>query len=186
MAISVRKNSEEMYLALAYALNAMQGQVQTAGYHRDLTEITNSPIFTQSGIVLTQVTVSAPSATDLASALVLANQELAVLHMHLMDDQAHLIKDFVNDPYADGYAAPATNLAELEVLLNALKLLFVAHCTQSGVHVNNDTTNYGLPTNATNLGNAKILANALATAMNTHMGNAGTSLNCPRIHIMDD
>ena len=186
MAISVRKNSEELYIALAYALNAMQAQVQTAGFHRDLTQVTNSPIFNQSGIVLTNVTVSAPSATNLPTCLTFANQELAVLHMHMMDGQAHLQRDFVNDPYNDGYGAPATDLPSLEVLLNALKLLFVSHCTQAGVHVNNDTTNYNLPANATNLSSARTLANALATAINTHMANAGVSLICPRIAIMDD
>src|ERR1019366_6096142 len=116
MAISVRKNSEELVIALAFALNKMQGQVESDGYHRDLTQVTSCPIFNQSGIVLTTVTVSAPTSTDLPTTLVMANQVLAVLHMHMRDDQVHLKADLVNDGYLDGYN-PAFDLPSVEALL---------------------------------------------------------------------
>jgi len=174
MAISCRKNVVEMVEALVFAHNALQNKVATDGYHRDLTQVTSSPIFNQSGITVTNVTVSAAAATDLPTSITLTNQLLAVLDMHCMDDQVHLIRDTVNDPVIDGYA-PAFDLPSVQVALNALKVLFVAHQTQSGVHANNDGTSYGLPANATSLGTAETLANALKAALNTHMANVGTA-----------
>jgi hypothetical protein len=186
MAISVRKNTEELVLALTYALNAMQSQVESDGYHRDLTQVTSCPISNVQGIVLTNVTVSAASATTLATTLTLANQVLAVLHMHMEDDQVHMHADLVNDGYLDGYS-PAFDLTSVEGLLNAAQVVFSAHLAQSGVHVHNDTTTYaGLSTPATSLASAENLANSLASAINTHMANAGTSLTCPRLHVMTD
>lgn len=187
MAISCRNNTGELMLALAYALNAMQSQVQSDGYHRDLTQVTSSPILNYQSITVTNVTVSAAAATDLPTTLVLANQVLAVLgNMHMPDDQVHLKADVTNNPIIDGYL-PAVDLASVEVLLNALSTLFVAHLTQSGVHVHNDNTTYaGLSTPATSLVTAENLANSLKAAVNTHMLNAGTSLVCPRIRLIAD
>lgn len=187
MAISVRNNVSELVLALAYAVNAMQSQVQTDGYHRDLTQTTSTPILDVSGIVLTNVTVSAAAATNLATTIFSANQSLAVLgNMHMPDAQVHLKADVVNNPILDGYL-PAVDLPSVEVLLNALATLFVAHLSQSGVHVHNDNTTYaGLSTPATDLTSSQNLANALKAAINTHMANAGTSLICPRVRVVSD
>ena len=55
MAISCRKNSEEMLQALVFAHNSMQASVATDGYHRDLTQITSCPLSDQSAIVVTTV-----------------------------------------------------------------------------------------------------------------------------------
>lgn len=186
MAISVRKDVDELVLALSYVLNAMQSQVQTDGYHRDLTQITSAPILDYSNITVTNVTVSAPTAVDLPTTIFMANQVLAVLgNLHMPDDQVHLIKDGYNNPIVnDGYVN-AVDLPSVEALLNGLTSCFVAHLTQSGVHVHNDNTTYaGLTTPATNLTSSENLANSLKAAVNTHMANAGTSLICPRIKIV--
>ena len=170
--------------AMAYAFNQLQGKVVSDGYHRDLLQTTKSPVFTQSDCVPTTVSITL-SSTDgyLASALALGNQCLAVFNMHCLDDQAHLIKDLVNLPSTDGYNT-AVDLPSLEVNLNALKILFTAHLTQSGVHVNNDTTVYGLPANATSLVSATTLATALKAAINQHIGNAGSNYNTPRLNLI--
>lgn len=185
MAISSRKNSEELIEALVYAVNKLQANVTTPGFHRDLTQITSSPLFNQSGIVVTNVTVSAAAATDLPTTVALANNVLGVLNTHMLDDQAHLIKDTVNCPSLDGYTF-AVDLPTVEVLLNAVKALFNAHLTQTGVHVTNDTTNAVVAANATNLGTAETLANALKTSVNAHIGNASSTFNSPRINIVAD
>lgn len=194
MAITVRKNVDELVLALAYALNSMQTLVVEDGYsvvHRDLTQSTTPvPVLNASTLVVTTLTANAPTATNLATTLVLANQELGLLNTHMFDAQAHLIKDLVNQPGLDGYVPinPANftdgGLAEVIVNLNAMALLLVAHQTQAGVHVHNDTSVYTL-TPCTNLATAETLANQLATAINHHMGLAGPNTNTPRINIIE-
>jgi hypothetical protein len=186
MAISVRKNVQEFMEAMAFAFNAMQSEVVTDGYHRDLTQYTTPvPVFAQASIVLTQVTVSAANATTLATLVTLTNNLLGVLNTHMLDAQAHLKADVVNAPTVDGYNQ-AVDLPSCEVLLNAMKLLFTAHLTQSGVHPNNDTTVYGLPTNAVDETTSQNLANAMKTAVNTHMANAGSNFNIPRLNLIAD
>lgn len=186
MAISVRKNPSEFIEAMAFAFNKMQSAVVTDGYHRDLTQLTSPvPVFSQSSIVLTNLTVTAANATTLATLVTLTNNLLGVLNTHMLDDQAHLKKDLVNAPNQDGYAF-AVDLPTCEVALNAMKLLFTAHLTQSGVHPNNDTTSYGLPTNAVDQTTSQNLANALKTAVDTHMANAGSNFNTPRLNLLAD
>ena len=172
-----------MLEALAYLHNQVQSQLQTDGYHRDVLQVTQSPVFNQS-FTVTTVSITATS-TDgyLASAVTLANQCLAVFTMHCADDQAHLLQDFTDNPTLDGYT-PAVDLPSLIVVVNALKALFTAHLTASGVHVHNDTTAYGLPANATTLVSATTLANALKTAINTHIANAGTVYTINRIKLI--
>ena len=135
MSISVRKNVAEMVEALVFAHNAMQDKFATDGYHRDLTQVTVSPIQSQSQIVLTNVTVSVTTAVDLPTTIAMANQCLAVLDMHMQDTQAHLIRDGYNDPLVDGYAS-AFDQTSVNKLLNAMKVLFVVHQSQTGVHPN--------------------------------------------------
>lgn len=136
MAISCRNNVDELVLALAFAHNAMQSELCSDGYHRDLTQNTTSPILNEGGISVTTVTVSAPAATNLATTVVLTNQLLGVLNQHMFDDQAHLIKDLVNQPNQDGYTQVTASLdadgglSESITLLNALKILFNSHLTQ--------------------------------------------------------
>jgi hypothetical protein len=192
MAISSRNNVDELVLALVYAVNSLQSKVVEDGYtcvHRDLTQNTNGPLLNEGSIVVSTVTVSAPSATNLASLVVLSNQLLGVLNQHMFDDQAHLVKDFTNQPNQDGYVSVQANLfadgglAACIVNLNAMRLLFTAHLTQAGVHLNNDPNSYGLPSASTNLSTAETLANDLAAAVNIHMALAGINVNTPRIMI---
>src|ERR1700678_301201 len=105
MAISSRSDVSELVLALVFAFNAMQSELVSDGYHRDLTQNTSSPILGVDSITLSNVTVSAPSAVDLNSSVNLVNNILGVLNQHMFDDEAHLIKDLVNQPNQDGYAS---------------------------------------------------------------------------------
>ena len=188
MAIQSRSDVSELVLALVYAHNAMQSELVSDGYHRDLTQNTNGPLLDEANIKLTTVTVSLGNAVDLASTVALGNQLLGVLNQHMFDDQAHLVRDLVNQPNQDGYLTVQANLdadsglSEIIVNLNALKVLFNAHLTASGVHPNNDTVNSVATANATNLGTAQTLANALKTSVNAHMASVGSN-NCPRIAI---
>jgi hypothetical protein len=188
MAISVRKDDQELLLALAYALNAQQSdftQSLADGYfHRDQTQSTNGPLFALNSITLTNVTVSATNAVDLGTTVALANQLFGIMVLHMSDDQVHLKFDNVNVPTLDGYQVQlASDLPSVEVLLNALKVLFDAHLTQSGVHQNNDTSNSVSSTpNATSLGTAETLANALKVALNAHMASAPTG--APRVRLI--
>jgi hypothetical protein len=188
MAISSRDNVDELVLALAYAYNAAQSVLVTDGYHRDLTQNTSSPILDEGAITVTTVTVSDANASNLATLVTLSNQILGVLNQHMFDDEAHLLRDYVNQPNEDGYFSVQANLfsdgglAESIVNLNAMKALFTAHLTQSGIHPNNDTTSYGLPSNATNLATAETLANDLKAAVNTHMANCQSPV-MPRIKV---
>ncbi len=189
MAITVRKNSEEIYLAIAYAYNTQQSVVSQSladGYiHRDATQVTNSPLLSLGGVTLTTITVSAAAATSLATSITLANQIFGVLNVHLTDDQVHLTTDFVNLPSLDGYMnVLAVDLPTVEVLLNAEKALFNAHLTQSGVHQINDVVNTVVAANATSQSTANTLANALKTAVNAHMASCPTG--SPRIRFTAD
>ena len=197
MAITVRNNVDELVLALAFAYNALQTALVEDGYsvvHRDFTQSTTPvPVLNVSQLVVTNLTVSATNASDLPSTVVLANQELGLLNTHMFDAQAHLIKDLVNQPGLDGYNTinPANfsdgGLAQVIINLNAMALLLVAHQSQAGVHVHNDSNSYTL-TPCTNLASAETLANQLKTAINTHMGLVGGSggPQAPRINIISD
>ncbi len=189
MAISVRKNSEEAIIALAYALNAQQSDF-TDGYsdgyfHRDVTQTTNGPLLDVGGVVLTTVTVTAPAATNLATSLVLVNQLFGILTLHMQDGQVHLAQDVVNLSVLDGYQAlAAVDLPSAIVLVNELKTIFNNHLTQSGIHQINDTVNTVNTANATNQTTVDNLANQLKTSLNAHMASCPTG--APRIRFILD
>jgi hypothetical protein len=191
MSISVSKEVSELVNALVLAHNSLQSQTVADGYHRDLSQVTTGNFQDPSTIVLTTLQVAGTAAAQ-SDTMLLANQELAVLHMHFEDAQAHLKADTVNDGYLDGYsfldgylAASATSqLASLEVNLNAMKVLYEAHRVQSGVHPNNDTGNVIVAADATDLASAKTLALDLKAKINAHISNAGSNGNAPRINIV--
>lgn len=187
MAISSRNTDQELMLAIAKAHNALQdalSQSLSDGYfHRDLTQTTSSPIFTVGSIVVTPVVVSAANATSLPTSITLSNQLFGILNQHMSDGEAHLKSDGVNLQTLDGYQTQlASNLSTVEVLLNALKVIYNKHLTQAGVHQNNDTTNTVSTANATDQTTANALANALKTALNAHMGSAPVGM--PRINVV--
>lgn len=187
MAISVRSNIDEMVLALALAHNTQQSTVSgsfgAGDFHRDLTQTTSGPLLDLDGVVVTTVTVSAATAVDLPTTKVLANQMFGVLNLHMLDDQAHLIKDAVNLVVIDGYQTMlAVDLPSSIVLLNALKVVFNDHLVQTGVHQHNDATNTVATAAAHDLASCEALANAMKTAMNAHMASAPTGY--PRIRLI--
>jgi len=189
MAISTSKQDRAYLNALAFALNKLQQVVVGGdGYHMDLTQTTSGDPLSLSSLAVTTLTVNAPAATNSKTTIAMANNILGVFAMHVLDDGAHKMKDVVNDPFLDGYQTDgytgvlATDTTSVVNLLNGLAVLFEAHQTQTGVHVHNDGTNYGLVL-ATDLPSAETLANALATALNTHMANAGVTTNTPRVRI---
>jgi hypothetical protein len=189
LAISVRKNSEEAIIALAYALNAQQSDFTdgyTDGYfHRDVTQTTNGPLTDVSNVVLTTVTVTAAAATSLSTSLTLVNQLFGIFNLHMSDGQVHLRQDVVNLYILDGYQTQAAvDLPSAIVLVNALKVLFNDHLVQSGIHQINDTVNTVNTANASTQTTVNNLANQLKTSLNAHMASCPTG--APRIRFILD
>lgn len=151
--------------ALVNMANALHDQkfLSDGYYHRDKT----SSQSTVDGSVSTLLTVTAANASNLGTSLTLGNELRGVFSFHCKDDSSHLVKDTVND--IDGYAQ-ATTLLTLQTLLNAMKVKYNAHLSQSGVHVNNDPNTVGTA-DATDQSSANTLANALKAALNIHLGS---------------
>jgi hypothetical protein len=117
-----------------------------------------------------------PTAADLPSVIVMANNLFAEFNAHMASacssttgQGAHLLADTTNGPLT---TAAAVDQGTADTLLNAIKTAFNAHLTQSGVHAHNDGTNTVAAANATNLGTSITLANALQTAVNAHFAAA--------------
>jgi hypothetical protein len=153
---------------LAAAFNALYDSLLTTEIHRDKT-------CTQSNFLdptLTTLSVTAANASDYPTTYVVANQLKAVLAIHMADDSAHLVADTTNTNF-DGYALATTN-DTANALLNAILDDYTAHCTQSGCHVNNDSTNTISAPIATDQSSAVTLANELKQDINAHIANGGT------------
>lgn len=171
------KDANSLAYALVSAFNTLHDgyAASVVQFHRDLTSTYTGSDYTNP--TSTVLTVTAASATNLATSITLVNNILGVFHSHCKDDSSHLIKDTVNDPQLDGYSlvvttgVTMTDTAAVVVNVNALKILFNAHLTQAGVHVNNDGTNTVSTAAATDLASAETLLNAMKTAVNAHMAS---------------
>lgn len=128
-------------------------------------------------------TVTAAAASDLATSLTLVNELAAVFYGpptganatsifpgHALDALAHVAADSTNGALTA--ARPATTLAEAITLANELKADYNAHLTQSGVHLNNDSTNSIAASNASDQSSLNTLVNELRTDMAAHIASA--------------
>lgn len=109
-------------------------------------------------------------ATDLPTALVLVNSLRTIVVAHLAStgfQGAHAVAS------GEAIAAPvATDLATAETLANELKADYNTHLTESGVHLNNDSTNAVSSADATDLGTLLTLVNEIKADSNAHVAAA--------------
>lgn len=178
MALNVNKKTDNLLIALSYLYNAAQSVLCTDGYHTDRTQSTTGNFLDRSNIVLTNLAITSPNATDLPTTITLTNELVGKMSVHFLDKQSHnQVADTTNNPSADGYSNTATDLPSCEIILNALQLLYGAHILRSDSHRSADTTPShtvsGTPS-ATSLGTAETLANALKAAFNLHTASAPT------------
>lgn len=111
------------------------------------------------------------NATNLSSALTLANSIKTKFNAHLVQPTIHFINDTSN--FLD--LVDATNLAQLLVLVNALKAKFNAHITKTPNHVIPDTVNTITTSDAGNIYSEAIslqqaidLVNEIKNKINAH------------------
>jgi len=108
-----------------------------------------------------------PDATDLASAIALANSLKDHMNIHLAStglSGVHMAASAETIAAAD-----ATDAASSYTLLNELKADYNTHLTEAGVHVNNDGTNDVTSADATDLGSSLTLANEIKADYNAHI-----------------
>jgi len=173
MAIQVRKAGPSIERALLSEYNSLRGTVAVAGskYHKDVTSSATSGDFNTptSGAAVNSV---APTAADLPTVLVMANELKAVYNTSILDATAHKVADVTNAVVT----ANATDQGTANTLLNAIQTQFNLHCVSTTYHYTADTTEG--TTAATTLGTSITLANNLKTKINAHINSspAGSSL----------
>lgn len=190
--IYAQKDAESLNRALVKAFNDFHDATVVTygdGYHRDITSTVSGDWRFPGG---TALTVSAANATDLVTSLTLAENIRGVLFYHMKDGSAHNTKDGYNTAFHDGYVSDGysslKNLTDLQKFLNATKVNFNAHLTQTvggAVHRKNDTVNSVSTADATDQTSANNLANALKTAINAHMAS-GPSFGRIRLSVLTD
>lgn len=114
-------------------------------------------------------TVLSANASDLATAITLVNEEKAKVNTHLasvVNLGAHLAASAASIAAAD-----ATDQATAITLANEIKADYNTHRTESGVHLNNDTTNAVSSADATDLATLQTLVNEIKTDYNAHIAS---------------
>lgn len=169
----VRKNVDAVCRALVKQFNALHdlidGYAQASLYHRDVTGVDSGSWDSPASVSLQ---VTAADASGLASSLLLANNLLSVARIHFADDESHLLADTTNAiTLVDGYA---TTLELAQVAANHVRVKFLAHRTQGGVHVNNDNENVAITTPATDQTTTNNLLNSLKDKLNDHIASGPT------------
>jgi hypothetical protein len=152
--------------ALVAAHNARQEAAVTNQFHADITQKTSG--YFASPTVASD-TVTAATATDLATSLVLVNQIKAVLDRHFVDTLAHDTAVSATITIAD-----ATDLATAITLANNLKDMYTTggHVDASNVHFNDDSTNVVTNADATDQTTLNTLVNEIKGDVNAHITSA--------------
>jgi hypothetical protein len=165
MAIDVRKMPDVMLHALVAANNQRLVDGISTFFHLDRTAATTAADYQSQSI--TRVTVSAATATDSTTAIVMANAVKVAVNLHFVDAIAH------NTAVSSAVAtATATDTTTAITLANAIKTAFGVHLWESGVHYPNDSTNTVSAANATDATTLITLVNELKTDLNAHMASA--------------
>lgn len=126
---------------------------------------------------LSERTVTAANATDLASSLLLVNQLRDVYEFHRTDMLAHAAADTTNS-----ITAPkATDLATAITLANELRTDYGAHRSQATVHTVNDSGNAVSASAASDQGTLNTLLNELKTDLNAHMATGVPTTKALRV-----
>ena len=165
MAFRTRKTIDEMTFALVAAWNAKQEASVASFFHADITQITSGQYQSKT---VTNDTVTAANASDLATSITLVNQLKAVINRHFADTFAHNTAVSAQITTADA----ATLLTEVQTLANAIKTAYTTHLSASNVHFNNDATNTIAAANATDQSTANTLLNELKADFNAHLISA--------------
>lgn len=112
--------------------------------------------------------VTLPTATDLPTAINLANDCRGVYIFHIADSCAHKAVDSANAP-----SAPlARDLATVIALANDLKAKYNLHRAVAASHSGGaDSTNTVTSANATDLASSLTLVNELKTKINAHLAS---------------
>lgn len=113
--------------------------------------------------------ITAPVASDLASAIVLLNDVKAMYNAHRTESGVHGLDDTQNVTVA----ANATGLSSAVLLADELKHDFNLHLLQKGVHGLNDVVNIESVADATSIDSAIVLANTLRTHYTNHRSDTG-------------
>ncbi len=170
--MTIRKDGNRVAAANVLAINALRRDLTVVGarFHSGQVQTTNTNDPNLPTVTATVIT--AATAADLPTSLVMVNQTFAVLTQHFADSTfVHLAAD----PTAVAALAAgvtATDLATAITLMNLCKSVFNTHCSQSGVHFNNDGTNTIATTNASDLATLITLANAAKPKIIAHMASA--------------
>jgi len=110
------------------------------------------------------------NATDLPTVIVLANELKAAIVAHLASTGFQGVHAAAS---AEAIAAAdASDQTTANALLNELKADYNTHCTEAGVHLNNDSTNAVSSTDATDLASSLTLANEIKTDFGAHILSA--------------
>jgi hypothetical protein len=165
MAIDVRKMPDVMLHALVVANNQALVDGISTFFHLDRTATTSSVDYLNQSV--TRLTVSAATATDSTTAIVMVNSVKTALNTHFADTIAH------NTAVSSAVAtATATDTTTAITLANAIKTAYGTHLSASNVHYTNDSTNTVSAANATDATTLITLVNELKTDLNAHMASA--------------
>jgi hypothetical protein len=170
MAYEIRKLTDAFAWGVVQALNLKIRADAIALYSYPHADVTSTSGGNYQAPTTTPVVVAA-TAVDLPSTITAAEQARTALYKHFMDGQsaanfwggAHKAADTVNAAlisYATIALVSSTTgtLAQVIVLLTALKAASNAHVSQSGVHFTNDSTNSVTASAAVDLGTSETLA----------------------------
>jgi len=112
-------------------------------------------------------TTTLADATVLASVIALANELKGLLNTHLPSTGNGGVHRAAS---AEEITSPdADDQASANLLLNEMKADYNTHLSESGVHVNDDTTNTVTAANATDLGTSVTLVNDIKAVYNAHV-----------------
>ena len=163
MAINVRNAANAVIPNLVAQFNKflrLYTAAETTYPHADITSTTSGAY---GALVSTPAIMSSPTATDLPTVIVRANEAKAVMNVHLVDPRAHKAADTVIA------TADASDQTTANTLLNAIKAKLNTHDADGAVHFTADATNTVTSADASNLGTSITLANELYTDINAHI-----------------
>src|SRR5574343_805647 len=140
------RNNEAAYHAMVAAYNALhKATVATGSVHQDISGVPSGDYRVPSS---SNLQVSAPNATDLASAVTLVNALRGAMGAHFGDTNAHAVAhNYTNGSSTIAFnvsgvtssVAPATNLATAYTLLTFLSGAYGAHIGNTTYHQRADT-----------------------------------------------
>ncbi len=150
---TVVRNTDPYITVWASAFNALKAQVGAgASFHLDACEMS----------------VTAATATDLPTALVLTNNLIDIMTFHFADTLAHKVADATALPARGA----AVDLASAITAANLIRTSWATHIAATTKHYTADATNTLASVASTDLASLLTLANEEKTKFNAHMLSA--------------